>query len=242
MKVLSGDKKSGAFSRFFVIIFLLVFILLVTLWFGARTDSGRDLVESKLSDHFGVEVSIESMRIGWPYVLVLDNLRTFGLEAAGTAGFSVYEVKLGWWGRWNLCLKQLIVRVQDDGDGNWKPDSIARIGDVRDAKIIDIVHLTKNLRKKMRLRVVDSNIGWLDVDGVEIASARKVGFRMLPVHIDDRKMHYYVLDIHNAIGLALDGGRDMRWEWLTTPKTDYIELPGSGKENDEREMMNDEDS
>ncbi len=241
MKVLSGEKKSGVISRFLVITSVLVFIVMVALWFGARTDGGRELAESKLSNHFGMKVSIESMKIGFPYVLVMENLRTPGFEAAGSAGFSVTEVKLGLrgWKKYSLHLKQLIVRVQDDGDGNWKPDSIARLGDLKNAEIIDMVHLTDGLRKKVRLRIVNSNLGWLDVDGVEVAVARDVDFRMLPVKIDDRKMHYYVLDIYNADGIALDSGRNMHWEWLTTPKTDYIELPGSG-ENDERGTMNDE--
>jgi len=241
MKVLAGEKKSGFISRFLTITFILVFILLVAVWFGARTDGGRDIAESKLSKHFGVDVSIESMRIGFPYVLVMENLRTLGFEAAGTAGFSVSEVELGRGFRyWNLHLKQLIVRVQDDGDGNWKPDSIARLGDLKNAEIIDMVHLTDSLRKKVRLRMVKSNMGWLDVDGVELATARDIDFKMLPVRIDDRRMHYYVLDIYNADGIALESGRDMHWEWLTTPKTDYIELPGSGENEGENEGENDE--
>jgi len=228
MKVLAGDKKSGAISRFITVSLILLFIVMVTVWFGVRTDGGRDFAESKLSDHFGTGVSIESMRIGFPYVLVLDNLRTAGFEAAGTAGFSVAEVRLGLrgWKKYSLRLKQLIVRVQDDGDGNWKPASFARLGDLKDAEIVDMVHLTDSLRKKVSLRVVNSNIGWLDIDGVESAVARDIDFKMLPVRIDDRRMHYYVLDIYNANGIALDSGRDMHWEWLTTPKTDYIELPG----------------
>jgi hypothetical protein len=217
-----------------------------------------------------MKVSIESMHIGFPYVLVMDDLRTPGFEAAGTAGFSATEVKLGggfkdWHWYWDLRLKQLIVRVQDDGDGSWKPDSIARLGDLKNAKIIDMVHLTDSLRKKVRLRIVNSNLGWLDVEGTEVAVARDVDFRMLPVRIDDRKMHYYVLNIYNASGLAVEDGRDMHWEWLTTPKTDYIELPGRSdvengeeldeeengekldeeechEENDQRETMNDEEN
>lgn len=240
MKVLSGDRKRGAVSRFFAVTLLLLFILMVAIWFGARTDGGRDIAESKLTGYFGVDVSIESMKIGFPYVLVMENVRTAEFEGAGTPGFSVAEVKL-WRGLkyWSLHLKQLIVRVKDDGAGNWKPDSLARLGDLKGAGIVDVVKATDSIRNKVRLRVENSDVGWLNEKGVELAVARDVDFRMLPVQIDDRKMHYYYLDIYKAEGLALVAGGNTHWEWLTTPKTDFIELPGRREEKAGR-TMNDE--
>ena len=245
MRVLSGDRKKGVISRFVKTVLFLAVVLMATLWFAARTEGGRGFVESELSKRLGIKVTIESMRIGWPYVLVMDNLRTPEFEAAGTAGFSVVEARLGRSLQyWNIRLKQSIVRIKKDEEGSWKPGSAARLGDLKDAGIIDIVKLTDGLRKRVRLRVTKSNVEWLDRDGAVTAFARDVDFRMLPAYIDDRKFHYYVLNIYNSSGISLDSGRDMHWEWLTTAEVDYIELPGSSgaerKERDEQLQRSDE--
>jgi hypothetical protein len=81
----------------------------------------------------------------------------------------------------------------------------------------------------VRLRLLDSSIAWLDVDGREVASVRGVEFRMLPVRIEERRLHYFSLDIYQAVGIALAGGRDMRWEWLTTQELEYIELSSASQ-------------
>jgi len=243
MRVLSGDRKKGFISGFIVWMTVLVVIVMVALWFAARSERGRVFVESNISKRLGMKVSIESMHIGLPYVLVVENLRTAEFEAAGTPGFSAAEVRL-WRGfnYWNIKLKQLIMRLKDDEKGSWTPVQFVRLGDLKDADIPDIVRLTEDIRKKVRLRISNSNIEWLNESGAVIASAVNVDFRMLPVHIDERKMHYYLLNIYNASGITLNEGRDMHWEWLTTPKTDYIELPGrDNEENDEAGMMKDED-
>jgi hypothetical protein len=230
MRVVSNGRRRGAISRIMTVILILVIIVLTAIWFGVRSEGGRELIESRLSTQLGIPVSIEKTRIGLPYVLVLENVRTAEFEAAGTAGFSVAEVRLG---RrllsWDLRLRQLMVRLQEDGTGGWLPASLMRLGDLKQAGTRDVVRMSDGIRDKVRLRLLDSSIAWLDVDGREVASVRGVEFRMLPVRIEERRLHYFSLDIYQAVGIALAGGRDMRWEWLTTQELEYIELSSASQ-------------
>ena len=229
MKVVGG-KKSGIISRLFKIVTLMLVVLLTALWFAARSETGRKLVEKKLSKRFGIPVSIGTMRIGWPYRLFLENVQTKGFEAAGSAGFSVQDVSLSHGFRyWKLSLGQLILRVKKNNKDGWDPERLARIGDLKNAEIEDLVRLTESIRNRLVLRISDSNISWLDIEGIETAFARDVDFRMVPAHIDKRTFHYYYLSVYNADGIVMVNGRDIKKEWLTTSGIDYIELPDDSK-------------
>jgi hypothetical protein len=225
MRVIGGGVHRGAFSRFLITTAVLAAILLIAGWFAARSEGGRELIESQLAKRLGMPVAIERTRIGWPYELVLENLRTPGFEAAGSAGFSAAEVRIGLGiRRWKLRLRQVIVRVMDEGDGQWAPGCLGRLGDLRDMRARDIVRATDGIRDRVSIRLTDSALGWLDAEGNEVASARDVNFRMLPVRIEKRRLHYFALDVYRATGVALGATRDMHWEWLTTQELEYIEL------------------
>ena len=234
MRIIGGGVHRGAISRFLIVVLILAIIVLVSGWFAARSEGGRDLIESQLAKRLGMPVAIERTHIGWPYVLVLENIRTPEFAAAGTAGFSAAEVRIGpGVGRWNLKLRQVIVRVMDEGDGQWKPACLSRLGDLRDVRARDVVRATDGIRDKVSIRLADSTLGWLDAEGNEIASARDVNFRMLPVRIEKRRLHYFALDVYRATGVALGDARDMHWEWLTTQELEYIELSRGSRETRE---------
>lgn len=225
MRVIAAGQRGGGLSRLLAMGIILVAIVLIAVWFGVRSEGGRSLIESQLSKRLGVTVSAERTYIGWPYVLVLENIRTEGFSAAGTPGFSVAEVRLGRGVRyWRLVLRQAIVRVQEVEDTVWKPSFLSRLAALRHSDARDLVRLTDDFRDTVRLQVRDLTLGWLNAEGVETAAVRGVDFRLEPVRVAERRMHYFALDIHRATGIALGCGRDMRWEWLTTHELDYIEL------------------
>ncbi len=232
MRVIGEGVRRGAVGSCVVVILILTAIVLVSGWFAGRSDGMRGLIEEHIAKRLGVPVAIESTRIGWPYVLVLENLRTPGFEAAGTAGFSAAEVRIGikGWRRRDLRLRQVIVRVMDEGDGQWAPACLARLGELRDAHARDVVRVTEGLRERFTIRLTDSALAWLGADGQEIASVRNVGFRMLPVRIEKRRLHYFALDVQRASGVALGAAHDMHWEWLTTQELAYIELSRGSRE------------
>ena len=230
MRVVSANRRGGGFSRAVTLLLVLVAIILLGGWFAVRSDGGRDLITSRLSKTLGVPISIDATRIGWPYVVVLENLRTADFAAAGTSGFSVVEARVGfgvhaWSPRLTVRLHQVIARIQEVGDGSVKPVFLAALGDLRRVDAVDVVRATEALRQKaVRLYVKDSTVSWLDAEGVETASMRDVDFRMIPVRIEQRCLHYFALKIASASGVELAGGRDWHWEWLTTQELSYIEL------------------
>jgi hypothetical protein len=230
MRVVNGSQRGGGFSRLLALILVLVAIVLVAGWFAVRSDGGRGLIESHLAKRLGVPVAVEATRVGWPYVLVLKNVRTPGFEAAGTPGFSAAEVRMGcafraWRPRWNVRLYQIVVRIQEADDGTVTPACLAQLEELRSADMKTVVRMTDGLRdRQVRIHLRDSTLAWLDSSGAEIAAVRDVDFRMIPVSIESRPLHYFALDIRRAEGIQLAQGRDLHWEWLTTQELAYIEL------------------
>jgi hypothetical protein len=225
MRVVTSGGRSGTIFRFLVISFILLVIILTAGWFAVRSDGCRDLIESQLSKQLGLKVTIEQSRIGWPYVLVLENVRTPDFEAAGTPGFSVVEVRLGRRLReWSLILRQPILRVKEETPGSWEPAALARLADLNNARIADLVRATDGVRSKSRLKLRGGALAWLNADGAEIAGVRDVDFTLLPVRLGERRLHYYNLNIYRADGIALAQGRDLHWEWLTTRELEVIEI------------------
>jgi len=237
MRVIGGGGHRGAISRFVVVVLILAVIVLVAGWFAVRSEGARGLIEEQVAKRLGTPVEIEKTRIGWPYVLVLENLRTPGFEAAGTPGFSAVEVRVGrGFRRWDLRLRQVILRVMDEGGGRWAPEYLARLGDLREVRAPDVVRATDGIRDKVEIRLTDSTLGWLDAEGAEVASVRDVNFSMLPVRIENRRLHYFSLDVYRATGVALGEGRDMHWEWLTTQELEYIELSSGSQAAQEEDV------
>jgi hypothetical protein len=222
-----GARLSGAL----LLLFFLAVVVLASGWFLARTDRVRLLLADRLSDRLGMKVVIGGSRIGWPYALVLRDVETDGFSAAGVPGFSAGEIRLGRMPRtWDLELRHVVVRVQQDGAGIWKPTVAARLADLRQASAREVTRLTGPVRCRLRLRILDGTFAWLDAEGREEASLRDVRFRMEPVRLPEgRPMTYYHLRIYAASGGALGNVRDLDWAWLTSTELEYIELERAGR-------------
>lgn len=224
MRVIA-NRPGARVSGIFLLLFFFLTVLMAVGWFVVRTDRCRHLLSDRLSDRLGAEVTIGESRVGWPYQLVLRDVVSSGFAAAGTPGFSIGELKLGWWMTWRLELRHVTVRVQQDASGIWTPIVAARLADLRQASAVDIVRLTAPLRRKICLKIADGTMIWLDKEGAEEASLRDVRFRMEPVKLpEQRRMTYYGLKIYAAAGGALGNVRDLQWGWLTSAEQEYIEL------------------
>ncbi len=225
MRVIS-TRRGARLSGVLLLLLFLAVLVLATGWFLARTEGARTLIAERLSDRLGVPVTIGESRIGWPYVLVLRAVATKGETAVDGAGFSVGTLRLGRRLRyWDLELRHVIVRVRRDEAGLWTPLAVARLADLREASASDITRLTGPVRRRLRLRVTDGALVWLDADGREEASLRDVRFQMEPVKLPERRaMTYYGLRVYAAAGGALGNARDLNWAWLTSVDKAYIEL------------------
>ncbi len=228
MRVIA-NRRGARLSAVLLLMVFVVVVVLVTCWFLARTDGGRKLLAEQLSDRMGVPVMIGESRIGWPYELVLRDVATAEFAVAGTPGFSVGEVRVA---RrlftWQVTLRHVTLRVQQDAAGVWTPLVAARIADLRQAAALDLVRLTEPLRLWLRLDVSDGSLDWLDAEGRVEASLRDVRFRMEPVEMpEQRTMTYYGLRVYAASGGALGNARDLDWAWLTSDDQAYVELARS---------------
>lgn len=230
MRVIA-NRRGSRFSGGLLLLVFVVIVVLVTGWFLARTEGVRKLLAERLTDRLGVAVTIGESRIGWPYALVLRDVSTADFAAAGTPGVAVGEVRIA---RrlftWQVTLRHIALRVQQDEAGVWTPLVAARIADLRQASAMDLVRLTAPLRQRVRLRVYAGSLDWLDADGRTEASLRDVNFRMEPVTLpEQRDMTYYSLAIYAASGGALGNARDLAWAWLTSDDLAYVELERSGR-------------
>ncbi len=230
MRVIA-NRRGARFSGALLLLAFVAAVLLVTGWFLARTQGVRTLLAERLSDRAGVTVTIGESRIGWPYVLVLREVATVDFAAAGTPGFAVGELRVA---RrlfsWQLTLRHVILRVKQDEAGVWMPLVAARIADLRQASAMDLVRLTEPVRQRLRLRVSDGSLDWLDAEGRIEASLRDVRFRMEPLNLpEQRDMTYYGLRVYAASGGALGNARDLAWAWLTSADLAYVELERSAR-------------
>ncbi len=225
MRVIA-NRRGARLSGFLLLLGFVAVVVLVTGWFLARTQGARKLLAEQLSDRMGMPVTIGKSRIGWPYELVLRDVATADFAAAGTPGFAVGEVRIA---RrlfsWQLTLRHATLRVKQDEAGVWTPLVAARIADLRQASAMDVVRLTGPVRLRLRLRVSDGSLDWLDADGRVEASLRGVRFRMEPVKLpEQRDMTYYSLGFYAASGGAFGNARDLAWAWLTSDDLAYVEL------------------
>lgn len=228
MRVIA-NRRGARFSGGLLLLVFVMIVVLVTGWLLARTEGVRTLLAERLTDRLGIAVTIGESRIGWPYELVLRDVSTAGFAAAGTPGFAVGEVRIA---RrlfsWQVTLRHVALRVQQDEAGVWTPLVAARIADLRQASAMDLVRLTEPVRQRLRLRVRDGSLDWLDADGRTEASLRDVGFHMEPVTLPgQRDMTYYSLGIYAASGGAFGNARDLEWAWLTSDDLAYVELERS---------------
>jgi hypothetical protein len=225
MKVMANRRGARLSGGLFLLAFVLA-VVLATVWFVARTDGVRELLEKRISDRIGVAVSIGESAIGWPYELVLRDVSTAGFAAAGTPGFSTGEIRVG---RrlfsWKVVLRHVALRVQQDESGIWQPLAAARIADLRQASAMDIIRLTEPLRGHYDLKIMDGMIDWLDADGRTDGALRDLSFVMQPITLPEkRKMSYYGLKIYAASGGVLGNAKDLSWVWLTSDDMPYVEL------------------
>ncbi len=228
MRVIA-NRRGARLSAVLLLLGFVAVVILVTCWFLARTDGGRKLMAEQLSNRMGIPVTIGESRIGWPYELVLRDVATADFAAAGTPGFSVGELRVA---RrlfsWQVTLRHVTLRVQQDAAGVWTPLVAARIADLRQASAMDLVRLTEPVRLNLRLHVSDGSLDWLDAGGRVEASLRDVRFRMEPVELpEQRPMTYYGLRVYAASGGALGNARDLGWAWLTSDDLAYVELARS---------------
>ena len=231
MKVSSADgTRTGCLGRSCVIILLVVLILGMTGFFVVRSDGARALIEDRLSKRLGQDVAIDKTSIGWPYVLVIRGLQSETGRADG-ASFAAREVRIGLGirRRWHINVHRPAITLTQSDEGVWQPRALARLGDLHGGHISDVSELTRRLRRTTVLDVRDGSARWLDAGGRVLARVSGVDFRVQPVALPGRRVHYYSLSAYTMLaGANSDRVHDVHREWLATSDDPYVVLDASG--------------
>lgn len=220
-----GDGPLTRFVRFLVTVVVILLILLGTGAVLVRLEGGRTFVEDQLERVLAHELTIERARIGWPYELVVENLRSDGF-GEGAAGFSAKEVRIGWGirPRATVEVRHGTLRLVRDSEGRWAPDAFAGLGDLPVESISDISRLTAALRERYAVHVSDSDLEWDDAEGQLLAAAGGVTFDMTPVRIPGRRMSHYRLRVQHMLEPDHARRSEMVREWLASSGKDYVEI------------------
>ncbi len=196
---------------------------------AVRMQGTQQLLTERLARRLGVDVSVDSVRIGWPYDLVFSGLMFADPDAlaATTAEplLSLDELRLGWRGGRGLAIRvrrgQLSLNSGDDGRPG--PLRWAALADMEDAGALSDWLLT-TFGDDVRFCAEQMTVAWRGADGRLLMRAENVNWFSVPVRVPRRRWRYFELAadrVMRADGSDLTG---LRYEWLISGELTLIEL------------------
>ena len=228
MRITSPDEgRKGCLGRFIIVLLVLTVIVLVTICILVRLDGPQSIMESWLTDHMGMEMSIGDARIGLPFMLVLEKPVSADFDVQIKGGFRAREVRIGpGLGLYkNVSVKKGVLILAQKDDDTWEPGEFTRYGNIPMVGLGEISRATSVLRSRMRLHVEDGSIVWVDgTDGRKIASVDGLSFDMQSAGVPGRKMYHYRLSVYRGLHPNGSWVENAEREWLASENIDYIEL------------------
>jgi hypothetical protein len=228
---ISDGQGHGRLKRFVLTLAIITAIVLVTGSFAVRTQGGRDFMESRLEEQLGFPVSIENVRIAFPYTLVYEGVLGERESADSEASLKIGELRVclarGPW--FKVRVFRAEVNVQRVSPHEWRPAAFVRMGDLPFRTIAEIARLTEGWRDRCALEMRDCAVRWVDMDGGVLAQATGVSFDVRPVRLPRRRMYAYALNVYSA--QDVDGTRvyNVEREWLASTYRPYVEIYRSGQ-------------
>jgi hypothetical protein len=218
-----GESVLCRVRRFCVTVMILVAIALVLGVFVARTAGCRTLVEDRLARLTGADVTVGSSRIGWPYTLVLENVKLAARGGEGAAAARALRIALAGGLRWRVRLDGAELVLQGDADGRWSPACFARLGPVPERGVAEVARATAGLRRRFELDCRDCGIRWVGPDGRVRGVADKVSLRLSPVRVPGCRLAYYRLSV-DRLAVGTERSEFVEREWLASDSRPYLEL------------------
>lgn len=214
-----GGKRKGVLRVLVVLLLFLVVVAGVAGVIGVHTRSGRDMIRDWLERRLSMELEIGFARLGWPGVLVLENVTSRGAGGA----LNVKEARIGYSrGLWQVDIHKGKLVLTHAEDGGWIPAGFGRLGDLPARKVGAISTVTSSFRNRVELRIKDSAITWVEKDGVEVVSVNGLSFEMHPVAMQDREVYYYYVGAYNVLYAGKAGVHNIEREWLASDAVDYV--------------------
>ncbi len=227
MKVKTQGEGMGVVGRSLVTLLIILIVLLVTVFFAVRTRGGHEFIEERIEKHLGVGVTAERMRIGWPYALVLEDVRTEGFDEEGDKpGFAAQEVRLGPSLRARYCLfiRRGHLRLVETENQMWAPACFARLGELPYGDLADVTRMLPLVTGRVELELNGGRVEWFDQHAGILASAHGVNYCVTPVRVPGRAMQHHALSLYSMT--RPNGARmsDVSREWLSSDTIERVEL------------------
>jgi hypothetical protein len=228
IKVIPSHAEAGGFKRFVVTLLILLVISWVTLFFVVRSDGGRVLIENHLETRFGMDMSIESAALGFPFALILKNIQSQDVETT-RAGFRADKIRLsmGVHPRWKITMVHPELNLVYERGVGWLPARFSDIGDLPREDIRQLSRLSRELRKRVVLGIQDGNIDWRNEAGEEMATAKGIRFELAPAEVPEHEFFFYSLVVEMGVGPDAGMVKEVESQWLSSEKHDYIEISRS---------------
>jgi hypothetical protein len=226
------DGRARAVGRFLLTLVIIIAIVMVGLCFLVPREGVKSFIEGALSDRMGIGMTIDSTRIGLPYVLVLQGPVSEGFQSEEGGGFKAREIRigLGWKTRFKVRVEGAVLRLAETNDDTWVPAAFGRLGPVPVDRLDEVSRATEGFRRKVALIVTDGTVRWVNgVDGGTTASAHGVRFGVEPAGIPDREMYYHRLSVDGATHPDGAQVRYVEREWLASDTKRYVEIHGTDR-------------
>ena len=228
IKMRVSSPSGGILRRlvsFVVALAMILAIFMITGLFLVRTEGGHEFVQSRAEAFLGMETSVQRVRIGWPYQLVLEKVNTAGMDHK-RPGFKALEVRVA--AAWPLALRVRVHRgvinlIRQPG-GSWEPETFSRLADLPFRNVSYISEMTEQLRRRIRLEMTDCSVYWMESSGQTIAGAQGMAFDVRPVSMPGGNYYHYRLAVYNMTDPNAGQFYDMEREWLASDVKPYIEL------------------
>ena len=225
------DEGGGCFTRLLSVTVVIVVILLAAIWVIARLDGFRTVLEDYLSEKLAMEMSVSEARIGWPYVLVIEDAVSGGFEKGDNGGIKVRQMRIGL--TLNLRMKITVKKGElklVKGNGNeWFPEIFKRVGAVPWSRLDEISRATGITRKDIELHVEDGSIRWFSGQGNSVLSmVEGLCFHMSPADVPGKDMYHYSVSVYRSVHPGGVGVNGIGREWLASDEIPYIEIDRSG--------------
>lgn len=220
------SNKGSGLRRLLVSLLVVVAIALVAGFIVVRTPFFGKKLEAFVEKKTGLAVTMEGARIGWPYSLVIEGLKSKPGAAGSLGGISVKEIRIdpefGWKKR--VTLDRLTLTLASSKHG-WLPEWFAGLGELRELE--QVAALTSAFRKNTRLDIVRGTILWLDSSGRKIASVVDFDFNMESVTTGNgRKIYYCSLTAGEVVKEDGTETRNIKADWVFTEDNRSIEIAG----------------
>jgi hypothetical protein len=219
-----GERRLGFFGSFVVPFLIVVVIVLVTVFFLVKTAGGKEFIAARVGKYLVMDIELDSTRIGWPYVLVLEGLSAKEKDVAEVA-LTAESVRLSYDFRMrkHISVSRGELIILQNCDGDWLPHVFEKLGDVPAKNITQLADTLDLFDKKIVLDITDSIIRWVDKAGNENDAVSGLYFKMLPVKIEKYDMDYFSLSARSGM---IDGKKfhNIEREWLASKENSYLGL------------------